>query len=85
MQSAMQKLVCLAVLKKCANASLCRCSVEMKVNLYEYSRSAKMQERPLEENEMCVQEAVWEERAGLQNAFAPEERESNIKKGCKMA
>ena len=53
MQSAMQKLVCLAVLKKCANASLCRCSVEMKVNLYEFSRSAKMQERPFCENEVC--------------------------------
>ena len=43
-----------------------------------------MQERPFCENELCVQEAVLEERVGLQNAFAPE-RESNIKKGCKMA
>ena len=43
-----------------------------------------MQERPFCENELCVQEAVGEERDGLQSAFAPE-TESNIKKGCKMA
>ena len=42
-----------------------------------------MQEQPFCENELCVQEAVLEERVGLQNAFAPE-RESNIKKGCQM-
>ena len=78
----------LVVLKKCKNDPFVqlggvREAVGRKVELNVFGRSVKMQERPFCVNVLCERLLRGEGGRRLQNASAPE-RESNIKKGCKM-